>query len=187
MDILGIMRPIEKQPGQILKSKKAIVVLEDGNIAEGENIPYSQATIVEQNYKELTLRKFKKAVSAEAIVSHGYDVAVQMTDDEFLAQLQTTVTNEFYNYIQTGRLRNTAPGFKQALAKTQGAVRNKWKKMHRTITKIVGFANINDVYDYLGNASIGPEIASEFGINYIKNWMGFDTLLLGSDEEIQKG
>jgi len=186
-DILGIMRPIEKQPGQVLKSKKANVVLQDGNIGEGEQIPYSEATVVEQFYKELSLQKFKKAVSIEAIMKHGYDAAVQMTDDEFLAQLQTDVTDDFYNYIQTGTLRITVPTFKKALAKSQGALKNRWKKMHRTMTQIVGFANINDVYDYLGDATVGPEIATQFGLNYIKNWMGFDTILLGSDDEIPKG
>lgn len=186
-DILGIMRPIQKQPGQVLKSKKATVVLENGDIPEGEVIPYSQATVTETPYKELTLQKFKKAVSAEAIVEHGYDVAVQMTDDQFLAELQTKVTDEFYHYIQTGQLRNRAGNFKQALAKVNGSVRNRWKSMHRTITNIVGFVNINDVYDYLGNAQVGPEIASEFGLNYIKNWMGFSTLILCSDSEILRG
>ena len=186
-DILGIMRPIEKQPGQVLKSKKAQLTLQDGHIGEGEEIPYSEATVVEQFYKELELEKFKKAVSIEAIMKHGYDAAVQMTDDEFLAQLQTKVTDDFYRYIQTGTLRITVPSFKKALAKTQGSLKNRWKRMHRTMTKIVGFVNINDVYDYLGDATVGPEIASEFGLNYIKNWMGFDTILLGSDEEIPKG
>ena len=33
-NILGIMRPIRKQPGAVLKSKKATLVLADGKVAQ---------------------------------------------------------------------------------------------------------------------------------------------------------
>lgn len=38
-DILGIMRPIKKEPGAVLKSKKAHVVLQSGAVEEGNDIP----------------------------------------------------------------------------------------------------------------------------------------------------
>ena len=38
-EILGIMRPIRKEPGAVLKSKTASVVLESGEVGEGEEIP----------------------------------------------------------------------------------------------------------------------------------------------------
>lgn len=107
--ILGIMRPIRKEPGTVLKSKTATLVLQDGNIGEGEEIPYSKATITEIPYQEMTVEKYAKAVSIESIKDHGYDVAVQMTDDAFLFELQTNVTSRFYTYLNTGR--NLSPGF----------------------------------------------------------------------------
>ena len=86
--ILGIMRPIRKQPGAVLKSKKATLTLASGTVGEGEEIPYSKANIVEIPYAEMTVEKFAKAVSIESIKDHGYDVAVGMTDDVFLFELQ---------------------------------------------------------------------------------------------------
>ena len=47
MNILGIMRPIRKEPGAVLKSKTATVTLQSGDIGEGEEIPYSKAEITE--------------------------------------------------------------------------------------------------------------------------------------------
>ena len=44
-DILGIMRPIKKQPGAVLKSKYAEGTLENGAVAEGEETPYSKFTV----------------------------------------------------------------------------------------------------------------------------------------------
>ena len=46
----------------------------------------------------MSIEKYAKAVSIEAIKDHGYENAVQMTDDEFLFQLQTNVTERFYDY-----------------------------------------------------------------------------------------
>ena len=146
-DILGIMRPIKKQPGAVLKSKKATVTLQSGSVQEGNEIPYSQSSVTEVPYAEMTIEKYAKAVSIEAINTYGYDIAVQMTDDEFLNQLQGNVTGRFYTYIKTGELTNIQTTFQSALAMAKGLVVNKWKQMHKTATNVVGFVNVLDVYE----------------------------------------
>ena len=91
-EILGIMRPIKKQPGAILKSKYAEGTLQSGLVGEGEDIPYSKFAVKEKEYGEITIEKYAKAVSIEAIKDHGYENAVAMTDDEFLFQLHRIAT-----------------------------------------------------------------------------------------------
>lgn len=184
-DILGIMRPIKKQPGAVLKSKYAEGTLQSGNVGEGEEIPYSKFTVKEKSYAEMTIEKYAKAVSIEAIKDHGYENAVQMTDDEFLFQLQTDVTGRFYDYLKTGTLTSTETTFQMALAMAKGRVENKFKQMHRNVTGVVGFANILDVYEYLGAAEI--TIQNQFGFQYMKDFMGFNTIFLLSDSEIPRG
>lgn len=184
-EILGIMRPIRKAPGTKLKSKKVTVVLQSGAVGEGEEIPYSKATVEEVDYADLTIEKYAKAVSIEAINNYGYDVAVAMTDDEFLYDLQNKVTERFYAYLNTGSLTTTESTWQRALAMAKGNVINKFKQMHRTITRVVGFANVLDLYDYLGDAQI--TVQNAFGFQYIKNFMGYDTIILLSDEEIARG
>lgn len=184
-DILGIMRPIKKQPGAVLKSKYAEGTLQSGNVGEGEEIPYSKFTVKEKNYAEMTIEKYAKAVSIEAIKDHGYENAVQMTDDEFLFQLQTDVTSRFYDYLKTGTLTSTETTFQMALAMAKGRVENKFKQMHRNVTGVVGFVNILDVYEYLGAAEI--TIQNQFGFQYMKDFMGFNTIFLLSDSEIPRG
>lgn len=184
-DILGIMRPIKKQPGTVLKSKYAEGTLQDGKVAEGEEIPYSKFVVKEKPYAEMTIEKYAKAVSIEAIKDHGYENAVQMTDDEFLFQLQTDVTGRFYNYLKTGTLTSTETTFQMALAMAKGRVENKFKQMHRNVTGVVGFVNILDVYEYLGTAEI--TIQNQFGFQYMKDFMGFNTIFLLSDSEIPRG
>lgn len=184
-DILGIMRPIKKQPGAVLKSKYAEGTLQSGNVGEGEEIPYSKFTVKEKSYAEMTIEKYAKAVSIEAIKDHGYENAVQMTDDEFLFQLQTDVTGRFYDYLKTGTLTSTETTFQMALAMAKGRVENKFKQMHRNVTGVVGFVNILDVYEYLGAAEI--TIQNQFGFQYMKDFMGFNTIFLLSDSEIPRG
>lgn len=185
MEILGIMRPIRKQPGTVLKSKKAVLVLQDGSVAEGENIPYSKATVTETPYAEMSIEKYAKAVTIEAIKDHGYEVAVSMTDDEFLAELQNEVTSRFYTYLNTGSLTDKAATWQKALALAKGKVLNKFKQMHKTVTRVVGFANVMDLYEYLGDKDIS--VQTEFGLTYIKNFLGYDVIFLLSDDEIAKG
>ena len=184
-EILGIMRPIKKQPNTKLKSKYAEGVLESGNVGEGEEIPYSKFVVKEKDYADITIEKYAKAVSIESIKDHGYDNAVQMTDDEFLFQLQSDVTGRFYTYLNTGTLTATETTFQMALAMAKGLVENKFKTMHRTATGTVGFVNVLDVYEYLGAAEI--TIQNQFGFQYIKDFMGFNTIFLLSESEIPRG
>ena len=184
-DILGIMRPIRKQPGAVLKSKKATIVLAEGTVGEGEEIPYSKAQITETPYTEMTVEKYAKAVSIESIKDHGYDVAVGMTDDAFLFELQDNVTARFYTYLNTGSLKSNESTWQRALAMAKGNVINKFKQMHRTCTEVVGFANVLDLYDYLGDANI--TVQSAFGFQYVKDFMGYKVVFLLSDGEIARG
>lgn len=177
-DLMSISRLVQKTPGTILKSKYAEVTLESGAVGEGEAIPYSQAEVKEKTYAPIVLNKYKKAVSAEAIADHGYQAAVQMTDDQFLVELQDVVLDKFTAYIQTGTLIRAAATFQAALAKAQGEVRNKWKKMKKGITEIVGFCNILDAYEYLGAANI--TVQTQFGMTYIEDFLGYSRLFLSS-------
>lgn len=184
-EIIGIMRPIRKEAGAILKSKKASVVLENGAVGEGETVPYSVASVVEVPYAEMGLRKYAKAVSAEAIKNHGYDVAVAMTDKAFLNELQSNVMTEFYSYLRTGELTNVQTSYQMALAMARGLVTEKFSAMNLSVTEIVGFVNILDVYEYLGAANI--TVQNQFGFQYIKDFMGYNTIFLVDSNKLPRG
>ncbi|MCI9085760.1 MAG: hypothetical protein HFE51_04980 [Clostridia bacterium] len=183
-DLLGIMRPIKKQMGAVLKSKEAKVTLQD-SVGEGEEIPYSLATFNEKTYEEMTLEKYKKAVSAEAIQDHGYDIAITMSDNAFLKQLQGNVLTRFYNFLKTGTLTGTKDTFQQALATAKGLVENKWGSLNLDITEVVAFVNVMDYYTYLGDANI--TVQNYEGIQYLKDFMGYRTVFLLDDNKIPQG
>lgn len=175
-NIMGIMRPIRKAAGTSLVSYTASVALESGAVDAGEVIPYSKATIVEAAKANVTVEKYAKAVPIEDVINYGAEVAIEKSDDAFLTQLQNTVLNKFYTFLNTGSLTGTATTWQAALAKAHGLVLDKFATMQKQITEVVGFANILDAFDYLGAADV--TIQTQFGISYIKNFMGYSTLFL---------
>lgn len=178
-EIIGIMRPIAKQPGTKLTSYEATLTLENGEVAEGEEIPYSKATVTPKAYTDLTLQKYAKAVSIEAVNQFGATVAVQKTDEAFLNELQGKVMTSFYDFLKTGTLKGTATTFQSAIAKAIGAVTDKFKKLHRDSTNIVVFVNTLDYYDYLGTANLTVQTSE--GMTYVKNFLGATTIIISSD------
>lgn len=175
-EIIGIARPIQKAPGTKLTSHNASVTLASGTVNPGNVIPYSKATITKAAQADLTIEKYAKAVPIEDVDKYGAAIAIEKSDDAFLTQLQRTVMNKFYTFLATGSLTGTAATWQAALAKAQGEVLNKFATIQKDVTEIVGFANILDAYDYLGAADIS--VQTQFGLNYIKDFMGYRTLFL---------
>ena len=175
-NILGIMRPIRKTPGTQLVSYTASVALESGDVGAGEVIPYSKTTITQASKADVTIKKYAKAVPIEDVDKYGAEIAVEKSDDAFLTKLQNTVLSDFYTFLNTGSLTGTATTWQAALAQAQGKVLDKFASMAKDVTSVVGFANILDAYDYLGSADI--TVQTQFGINYIQNFMGYSTLFL---------
>lgn len=183
-NILGIMRPIRKTPGTSLVSYTAEIALESGAVEPGEVIPYSKATITQAAKADLTIEKYAKAVPIEDVNKYGAEIAVEKSDDAFLTKLQNVVLTKFYTFLKTGTLTKNATTWQDALAKAQGEVLNKFATMQKDVTAVVGFANILDAYDYLGTADI--TVQTQFGLTYIKDFLGYSTLFLLPTAQIDR-
>lgn len=183
--IFGIMRPIKKAPGTTLVTYTASVTLESGSVPAGAVIPYSKATVTKAAQEDLTIEKYAKAVPIEDVEKYGAEIAIEKTDDAFRNELQSNVLTRFYTFLNTGSLTGTAATWQAALAKAKGLVVDKFNKMRKTVTNVVGFANVLDLYDYLGAADVTVQTA--FGLTYIQNFMGYSTLFLLSEPDIARG
>lgn len=178
-EILGIMRPIKKVAGTKLHAYTASVTLQSGEVGEGEEVPYSLATVDPVAFEDLTIEKYAKAVSIEAVDKYGAEIAVQKTDEAFLNELTGNVLDRFYTFLQTGTLTGSYADWQMAVSMAIGKVVDKFKTMRRTATNIVVFVNTLDAYKYLGASTAG--LATEFGITYVKNFLGANTLILSSE------
>lgn len=185
-EIMGIMRPIEKEAGTQLVAYSASVALEDGDVDAGCVIPYSKATIVQTAKEDLSIKKYAKAVPIEDVDKYGADIAVQKSDEAFLNELQTVVMDDFYTSLtgDASAMTGAYATFQMAVSMAIGKVVDKFKKMHRNVSSIVVFVNTLDAYEYLGGANVS--IQTMFGIQYIKNFLGADTIILSSEIEAGK-
>lgn len=177
--ILGIMRPIRKSPGTKLVSYKAIMdgALQGGtSVAEGDEIPFTKMKVEPVSYGDIEVAKYAKSVTIESVAKYGADVAVEKTDDAFIVALQNKVLGDFYAFLNTGTLTLTESTWQRALAMAKATVLDKFAGMDKDVTEVVGFANILDAYDYLGDKDI--TVQTVFGLNYVKDFMGYSTLFL---------
>lgn len=187
-DIMGISRPIRKAPGTKLVSY--VVTTEGGlqggtSVAEGDVIPLTQMKVAPAYYGEIEVAKYAKSVTIESVAKYGADAAVQKTDDEFLNMIQSTVVSDFYGFLATGSGIHAATTWQMALAMAKGRALDKFADMDKTATDVVGFANILDVYEWIGGANV--TIQNEFGLNYVKDFMGYKTIFLLPAKYIARG
>lgn len=184
-NILGITRPIRKAPGTKLVTYTASVALESGDVEPGEVIPYSKATVSKSGLADLDIKKYAKAVPIEDVAKYGAAIAIEKSDEAFRNQLQTIVLTDFYEFLNTGSLTNIQTTWQLALSMARGLVIDKFNKMRKSVTDVVGFANVLDAYKYLGAAGISVQTA--FGISYVENFLGYSTLFLLSAPDIAEG
>lgn len=178
-EIMGIARPIRKTLGTKLVASKATVTLQSGVVAEGDEVPLSQATVEPVVYEDITLNKYRKRVTAEAVAKFGAEVAVQKTDDAFLNELTGIVMDDFYTFAQTGTLTANETTFQMAVAMAVTRVQDKFKKLHLNYGNVVVFVNTIDVGKYLGTAEISLQTSN--GMQYFKNFLGADTVIVSSE------
>lgn len=175
VEALGVTRKIPKTAGTLLKAYKAVGSLEDGNVGEGELIPLSQYKTTPVNIKEITMKKWRKATSAEAIVEKGFDQAVTMTTDKMLKDVQKGIRKDFFNFAATGTGSAAGSTFQAALAQAWGQLQVLFEDDE---IESVYFMNPLDVADYLATANI--TLQTVFGMTYVEDFLGLGTVFFNS-------
>lgn len=174
-EALGVTRKIAKQAGYTLKAYKAVGTLQSGDVGEGETIPLSKYETEPVDFGEITLKKWRKATSAEAIIEKGYDQAVTMTTDKMLSDVQKTIRTDLFTFMATGTGVASGDKFQAALAQAWGQLQLLFED--DTVASVY-FMNPLDVADYLATANITMQTA--FGMNYVENFLGLGTVFFNS-------
>ena len=175
MEALGVTRKIAKQAGTVLKAYKATGTLENGAVAEGDTIPLSKYKTEPVSFGEITLKKWRKATSAEAIVERGYDQAVEMTTDRMLRDVQKAIRADLFTFLGTGTGEATGTDFQSVLAQAWGQLQVKYED---DAIQAVYFVNPLDIADYLAEASITTQTA--FGMTYVEDFLGLGTVIMNA-------
>lgn len=166
-EILGVTNMTPMAAGTLIKLYKETTTLAE-QVDEGEVIGLSKVTRVLADTKELTLGKYRKQVTAEAIQKYGRDMAINRTDEKLIGEIRKQIKADFFTTI--GKGTGTATGgsnLQKALANVWAALQ---KKYVDTDVTPVYFVSSDDVADYLGDAAITLQTA--FGFSYVENFLG---------------
>ena len=178
MEIIGVTRKIPMMEGTTLYVYTVEGTLEDGAVPEGEIIPLSEYEQTKTAVGEITLKKWRKAASAEAIKKSGLNAAVRETDAKMLKDVQADVRTDLFTFINgtiTGSTSVSGADLQKALAAAWGQLQVKFEN---DAVEPCYFVNPLDVATYLGNASITTQQA--FGMNYIEDFLGLGTVVMTS-------
>lgn len=178
IEVLGVTRKIPMQEGTTMYYYTTSGTLQSGAVSEGAVIPLSQYQRNKVAVGEITLNKWRKAVSAEAIMKSGADEAIRATDAALLRDVQKTVRNAFFGLIN-GTITNSTSVSEDTL---QAALAAAWGqlqvKFEDDSVEAVYFVNPLDIADYLKTAHITVQTA--FGMNYVEDFLGLGTVIMSS-------
>lgn len=178
IEVLGVTRKIPMQEGTTMYVYTTSGTLQSGSVSEGAIIPLSQYQRNKTAVGEITLKKWRKATSAEAIMKSGYDEAVSATDAAILRDVQKSVRADFFTLVN-GAIENSTTVSEDTL---QAALAEAWGqlqvKFEDDTAEPVYFLNPLDIADYLKTANI--TIQTAFGMNYVENFLGIGTAILTS-------
>ena len=179
VEVLGVTRKIPMMEGTTMYVyTMSGSLVNNGAVDEGDVIPLTKISQTKTPVGEITLKKWRKAVSAEAIKKSGYQTAVAETDAKLLSLVQQGIRTDLFTFLNgtiTGAESVSGNGLQAALAAAWGELQVKFED---DTAEAVYFVNPLDVADYLGKATITVQTA--FGMNYIENFLGLGTVILSS-------
>lgn len=175
-EMLGVSSLIPMSDGAVVNIYTAAVTEAASQASEGDEIGLSDVTY-STTTKSITLQKWRKLVTAEAIQKVGRERAIYDTDAELLATVRGKIKAAFITAVKTGT------GTATAAATFQGQLANNWAALQVGFEDSdidpVHFVNPADVAAYLGSASITTQ--SAFGFDYVEDFLGLGTVIFNNN------
>lgn len=175
-EALGVTRTIPMAEGTTMYVYKSTGTLQSGEVPEGEIIPLSQMARTKEAVGEITLKKWRKATTAEAIKKSGAQEALRETDAKLLQLIQKDIRADYFGFVDSIDGTTVAESTLQAvLAKSWGQLQVLFED---DSVEACHFINPLTIADYLATATITMQTA--FGMNYIENFLGLGTVIMSS-------
>lgn len=175
-EVLGITRKVEKVPGQTIKTYKVTGTLESGDVAEGEEIPLSKYKTEVADTFELSVKKYRKQVTLEAINDKGYEQAVTDTDEQMVKDIQGLIRKDFFAFLPTGTGRASGVGLQGALAATWGQLKVLFEDYDVADADLLYMVSPLDIAPYLADKDVTVQTA--FGMTYVESFLGLYNVLV---------
>ena len=176
LEVLGVTNKLPMNVGSNIKMYKfSVEEAYTTTVNEGEEIPLTKVKRELVNTIELTYKKYRKATTLEAIQAHGFDLAVNNTDNELIRHYQKKIRTDFASVlsqaagtaIDSSKKALTAKNLQGALAKGRAKLTT---VIESDITPIA-FVNPDDTAEHIANGLIVSN-GSMFGMGLLTNYVG---------------
>lgn len=173
MQLLQIVDVEQYQEGYQIPIYAMTAVNTPDQVAEGVTIPLTEIRRSVVKTVTIGLNKYRKQVTAEAILKSGRDVAINKTDEKLVRIAQNDIKASIVDGLEDGT------GTAEAGATVQAAIANIWAAAQTYYedddVEMVYFINPKDVADYLGSHQITME--TSFGFKYVEDFLGMGTVI----------
>ena len=175
-EVLGVTNMTPMAEGSMIKVYKNTKYNTPSQVTEGNLIPLTEYKRALAASYEITLKKYRKQTTAEAIQRSGRARAIDESDTLLQKEVQKDVKASFFTTLLAGTGTATAAAtFQAQIANVWGAVTAYYEDIDATP---VYFVNPADVATYLGSASI--TLQNAFGLTYVEDFMGLGTVIMNS-------
>lgn len=181
LNVLGKTSVQVVAPGTAVKIYETSGSLSTATVAEKALIPDSEIEVGDPTVVEVTYNKYRNLTGIESIGKYGYEIAVGKTNEDMLKQVQNKIRQSIFAGLATGTATATGATFQAAIAAAAAKVAEKFEA---EVATPVFFVNPADLYTYLGTHNVTLE--SEFGLNYLKNFMGIGNVVADTNVEAGK-
>jgi hypothetical protein len=173
--ILGVTQMIPMAAGNTVKRYKNTVTKAAQQVGEGEEIGLTKVTRAPLTDLTLTLKKYLKLTTAEAIQKVGKEIALEETDNAVLEDVQKDVRDAFFTSLTAngGSAGTNAATLQAVLANLWGALSVYFEDKE---VQSIFFVNPLDVATYMGSAAI--TIQTLGALQYVENFLGLGTVIL---------
>ena len=173
-EMLGVSEMIAMPAGNTINMYTLTRYNTPDQVNEGYEIPLTEIKRTVAKSLTLALLKYRKLTTAEAIQKTGSEVAVNMTDEKLVSEIQKDIKAAFFTALKTGT------GTATAAANLQAQLANGWAKVVSGFEDMdaspIHFVHPTTAAAYLGSASI--TVQNAFGLNYVEDFLGLGTLVL---------
>lgn len=172
-NLLGVVDLDPMPAGTDIKVYKWEVTEPAAQVGEGETIGLTKVKRALDRTISLSLDKYRKSTTAEAIQKSGREIAINQSDNQLVKRLQKGIKTSMYVMLNAGTGTATGKDLQQTMANLWAAVQGYYED--EDVTPIY-FVNQQDVADYLGTAQVTMQTA--FGFTYIENFLGLGTVVI---------
>lgn len=174
-EILNVTRELPVPVGGSVKIYTDEVTLDGGNVEAGEIIPLSKVVRTLADTIDMTADKRRKSVPVEDVMAVGYEKAIEQTDAALLRKLYANIRTGLISGLAQGTAAVSGNNLQATLAKAVAGVGAIFEDED---VESVAFISFTDLADYYADHQVTLE--SENGLQYLKNFLGFDVVIVSN-------